>query len=73
MKPTVRDWIWQTVGLIVGLVPAIFATFTFPFGLLVYAVACVGFIHPRSRSFTFGFVCAVLTVPGILGGALLFN
>ncbi len=65
MSRTHKDWAFQVLGLIVGFVPAILLVFALPIGIAVYAMICIGFVHPRSRSFAYGAVCSLLTLPGL--------
>jgi hypothetical protein len=65
MTPTVRDWALQTLGLLIGFVPAILLTFAFPIGVAVYALIAVGFIYSRTRALAYGAVCSILILPGL--------
>ena len=49
MTPRTRNWLLQTLGLLVGVIPAILVVFALPLGLICCAVLSIGFVHPRSR------------------------
>lgn len=51
MTPRTRDWLLQTLGLLVGVIPAILVVFALPLGLICCEVLSIGFVHPRSRPF----------------------
>jgi len=65
MKPKVRDWVLQTLGLLIGFIPAILLVFAFPIGVAVYALMAVGFIFPRTRALAYGALCSILILPGL--------
>jgi hypothetical protein len=65
VTPTARDWASQTLGLLIGLIPAILLVFAFPIGLLVYAVIAIGFVYQRTKAFAYGAVCSLLILPGL--------
>jgi hypothetical protein len=65
VKAARRDWALQVLGLAVGLIPAILLVFALPIGVIVYALICIGFVYPRSRSFAYGAVCSLLILPGL--------
>lgn len=62
-----RDWLLQASGVIVGVAPAVFASYLFIPGLLFFLlVAGLLMLLPRLRAFGYGFACAVLVLPGLL-------
>ncbi|WP_099024770.1 hypothetical protein [Mycolicibacterium palauense] len=65
------DWLWQTLGLMAGVVPAIFAAYAFVVGIVLYAaVAGLLMLIPRIRPFAYGMLCSLLILPGITLGLL---
>jgi hypothetical protein len=65
VTPTLRDWALQTMGLVIGFIPAILLIFAFPIGVVLYALIAVGFVYPRARAFAYGAVCSLLILPGL--------
>lgn len=69
---TKSDRIWQTLGLVVGTFPVILLSYGFILGIMTFIVICaVGMLSPRFRSFFYGLLCSVLTLPGLVIGLLL--
>lgn len=64
-----RDWLWQTVGVAVGVIPAFLAVWALIVGLLFYGIlGATLLLFPRLRSFGYGFLCAMLVAPGLYLG-----
>jgi hypothetical protein len=61
----IRDWGLQTLGLLIGFIPAILLIFAFPIGVILYALIGVGFAYRRARPFAYGAVCSLLILPGL--------
>jgi hypothetical protein len=65
VTPTIRDWAFQMLGLLIGFIPAILLIFAFPIGVVLYALIAVGFVYRGARPFAYGAVCSLLILPGL--------
>lgn len=72
MNPRLRDYLLQTLGLALGVIPAIFLLAAFPVGGLAYLPIVIVAAVAQSKSLAFGALCSLLVVPGLALGMLHF-
>lgn len=62
-----RDRLLQLAGLVIGFLPAFLVVWGYNTGLPLVALAVIalGFLSPKTRSFTYGALCSFLVFPGL--------